>query len=77
MMDTEEVAMPAEESVDKMTGVEENSSPEENGNEDGEQQASEGTTSNGSDAPKLTMEERKAKLAQLRKKIVRPCATFC
>jgi hypothetical protein len=68
-----EVAEAAEEFVDQMTGVEEGSNPEENGNGNGNdgQERSEGATTNGSDAPKLTMEERKAKLTQLRKKIVR------
>ena len=64
-----EVAKLAEESVDEMTRIEEDPIPSENGNEGG-RQASESTTSNGSEAPKLTMEERKAKLTQLRKKIV-------
>lgn len=58
-----------EQFVDKMTGIEEaqgGSSPEDNGRREENDDAT-----NGSDAPKLTMEERKAKLAQLRKKIVR------
>ncbi|KAF8236127.1 SYF2-domain-containing protein [Tricholoma matsutake] len=56
-----------EQFVDKMTGIEEaqgGSSPEDNGRREENDDAT-----NGSDAPKLTMEERKAKLAQLRKKI--------
>jgi len=65
------------ESADNMTGIEEGSNPEEmNESENSGRNKSEGATTNGYDAPKLTMEERKAKLAQLRKKIVCPLSTF-
>jgi hypothetical protein len=66
-----EVAEAAEEFVDKMMGIEENPRPEETSvTENDGQEGSDGTTANGSDAPRLTMEERKTKLIQLRKKIV-------
>jgi pre-mRNA-splicing factor SYF2 len=69
----EVAAEAAEQFVDRMTGTEKGSNSEDNesGNGNDGQGGSEAGTPNGSDVLKLTMEERKAKLAQLRKKIVR------
>ena len=71
---TADVAEAAEGFVDSMMVVESSSSTEVNGGVNDGGEGREGTTTNGSDAPKLTMEERKAKLALLRKKIV---CLFC
>lgn len=57
----------AEEFVDKMTGIEENGKAATEGEEE---ETGDAKMTNGSEAPKVTMEERKARMEQLRKKIV-------
>jgi hypothetical protein len=67
-----EVAEAAEESNDGMKGIEEDSRPEETGEVENDGQG--GVDGAATHVPRLTMEERKTKLIQLRKKIV--CLLF-
>ncbi|KAF9467693.1 SYF2-domain-containing protein [Collybia nuda] len=67
---TTNIAGAAEEFIDKMTGIEGNGKEPTGGEEEEEEDSSDAKTPNAAEVPKMTMEERKARMEKLRKKIV-------